>query len=83
MSSVKGSSHYAGQVERLLSKLFSRGEGRNPLKYIMSVLLLIFEYFIEKSFTSQLEFGFPFLEDPNSCQEAKLLAPKVPKNATM
>ena len=30
------------------SHSWSRGEGRTPLKYIMSVLLLIFEYFIEE-----------------------------------
>ena len=45
-----GLSHYAAQVERLLPKLLSRGEGRSPLKYIMSVLLFDFEYFIEKMF---------------------------------
>ena len=61
-ASLGGSLHYAGQVERLF-KLVTR-EGRSSLKYIMSVLLLDFVYFIEKSFTSRLEFGFPFLVDP-------------------
>ena len=75
---LRGSSHYAAQVERQLPKLLSRGEGRNPLKYIMSVLLSDFEYFIEKSSVSQLEFGFPFSVCPNSCREVELLAPKVP-----
>ena len=46
----KGSSHYAAQVERSLPKLLSRDEGRSPLKYIMSVLFLDFEYFIKKIF---------------------------------
>ena len=44
----KGSSHYATQVERPLCKFLLRSKGRSPLKYIMSVLLLDFEYFIEK-----------------------------------
>ena len=47
---LRGSSHYTSQVKRLLPKLLSRGEGRSPLKYIMSVLLSYFEYFIEKKF---------------------------------
>ena len=46
-SNLRGSSHYATQAEGSLSKL-SKGEGRSPLKYIMSVLLPDFEYFIEK-----------------------------------
>ena len=46
---VRGSSHYVVQVERLLFKLL-QGKGRSPLKYIMSVLLLDFEYFILKKF---------------------------------
>ena len=46
---LRGSSLYA-QVERSLPKLLLRGEGKSPLKYIMSVLLLDFEYFIEKQF---------------------------------
>ena len=47
---LRGSSHYAAQVERSLPKLLLRGEGRSPLKYIMSVLLSNFEYFIENKF---------------------------------
>ena len=45
---LRGSSHYVAQVERLSSKILSRGEERSPLKYIISVLLSNFEYFIEK-----------------------------------
>ena len=47
---LRGFSHYAIQVERPLPKLLLRGEGRSPLKYIMSVLLIDFKYFIEKIF---------------------------------
>ena len=58
-SILRDSSHYVGQLERSLPKLPSRGEGRNLLEYIMSVLLPNFQYFIEKSSTSWLEFGLP------------------------
>ena len=60
------STHLASQVERPNPKLLSRGEDRSPLKYIINVLLSNYEYFIEKNLASQLEFGFPFLEDQNS-----------------
>ena len=50
MSKFRGSSQYAAKVERSLPKLTSRGEGKSPLKYIMNILLLDFEYFIEKKF---------------------------------
>ena len=46
----RASSDLAGQAERSNPKLFSRGEDRSPLKYIVSVLLLDSEYFIEKKF---------------------------------
>ena len=48
--SIRGSSHYASQVKRSLPKLLLRVEGRSPLKFIMSVLLLDFEYFMENKF---------------------------------
>ena len=38
------------QDERLLLEFLSRGEERSPLKYIICILLLDFEYFIEKKF---------------------------------
>ena len=38
-----------------------RGEKKTPLKYIMNVLLLDFEYFIEKYLTSRQEFGFSII----------------------
>ena len=41
---------------------------------ILSILL-------KKNLASRLEFGCPFLEDPNSCQEVELLAATVPKSA--
>ena len=72
------SSHLAGRTERPNPKL-SRGEDKSSLKYIISVLLSNSEYFIEKSLTSRLEFGFPFSMHPNSSQEAKLLVPKSAK----
>ena len=58
-------------------------KGESPLKYIMSVLLSDFEYFIEKMFGHRHEFGFPFLVYPNSCQEAELLVPKLSKSAAL
>ena len=73
---LTASSHLTGQTERPNPKLLSRGEDKSSLKYIISVLLSNSEYFIEKKFG-------PFLEDQNSCQEVKLLAPKVPKSAAM
>ena len=79
----RASSDLAGQAERSNPKLLSRGEDRSLLKYIISVLLSDFEYFIEKSLTSRLEFGFRFLEDPNSYPKVKFLAPKVPKSVAM
>ena len=47
---IRGSSYYVAQIERPLLKHLLRGEGRSLLKYIMTVLLLDFEYFIEKKF---------------------------------
>ena len=44
------SSHLVGQAERPNLKFLSRGEVRDPLKYIISVLLSDSEYFIEKKF---------------------------------
>ena len=49
-SYLTASSHLAGQVERSNPKLLSRGEDKSPLKYIISVILLDYEYFIEKTF---------------------------------
>ena len=47
---LRGSSQYAAHAEMPLSQFLLRGEGRSSLKYIMSVLLSDFEYFIEKKF---------------------------------
>ena len=46
----RGSSQFAGQVQRSNPKLLSRGEGRSLLKYDINVLLSIFEYLIDKKF---------------------------------
>ena len=54
----------AGLVERSLPKLLSRGEGRSPLKYIMSVFLSNFEYFIEKKFGLSMRVCVSILEGP-------------------
>ena len=80
---LRGSSHYASQVKRSLSKLLSRGERKNPFKYIMNLLLLDFEYFIQKKFHLSAIVLVPFLVGPNSCQEAKFFMPKVPKSIAM
>ena len=49
---IRGFSHLANQAERSLPKLLLREKGKSPLKNTMSVLVLDFEYFIEKKFTS-------------------------------
>ena len=43
---IKASSNLTAQAERSNPKLFSKGEDRSPLKYIINVLLLDSEYFI-------------------------------------
>ena len=58
-----------GALHRPSPKILSRGEERSSLKYIMSVLLSDFEYFVEKSLASRLEFGFPFSSCPNSWRQ--------------
>ena len=40
-------------------------------------------YLLKKSFICGLEFGFLLLEDLNTCREAKLLTPKMPKSVAM
>ena len=47
---LRASSHLADRTKRPNPKLLSRGEDRSSLKYIISVLLLDSEYFIEKKF---------------------------------
>ena len=63
-SSVAGFSYYAAKVERLLSKLLSRGEGRSALKYIMNALLSDFEYLIEKKFHLSTRVWISILSEP-------------------
>ena len=73
---LRGSSHYAAQVERLLPKLLSRGEGRSPSKYIMSVLLSEFEYFIEKKFHLLTKVGIFILGGPKLLSQGRILGAK-------
>ena len=47
---VTASSHLVDRTKRPNPKLLSRGEDISLLKYIMSVLLSDYEYFIEKKF---------------------------------
>ena len=44
--------------QEVVAQTPSRGEGRSPLKYIISILLLDFEYFIEKCLASDKNLGF-------------------------
>ena len=63
--------------KRDIYKCISKGEGRIPLKYVMTIFLSNLEYILKKYLASWKEFGFPFFMCPNSCQEVKLLASKV------
>ena len=84
LTTVRGSLHYAAQVERLLPKLLSRGEGRSPFKYIMSVCLLNFEYFIEKNFHLSTRVWISILGGSKLLSRGQTLGAKsVKKNATM
>ena len=68
----RASSHLAGQIERPNLKLLSRGEDRSSLKYIINVLLLDFEYFIEKNFDLSTKVEPPIfmhLREWGSCNE--------------
>ena len=66
---MRGSSHLAGQARRLSPKLLLRNKGRNPLKYIMSVVLSDFEYFIEKGFHLLTKVFFFILRGPKSTKK--------------
>ena len=74
---IRGSSHYATQAKTPLPKLLSRGERRSPLKYIMDVFLLDFEYFIEKKFGLLIRVWISIFSVP------KLLVLEVPKSAAI
>ena len=69
LTTLRNSSYYATQIVKPLSKFVLRGEVKNPLKYIMNIFLLDFEYFIEKKLASKLEFGIPFFVCANSCRQ--------------
>ena len=75
----RGSSHYAGQVERSLPKHLSRGEGRSSLKYIMSVILLDFEYFIENKFHLSTRVWVSILGGPKLLLRGQILGAKSAK----
>ena len=73
------SSHLASQVERPNPKLLSRGEDRSPLKYIISVLLLDSEYFIEKRFGLSTRVWISVLEGPKILLKGQTLGTKSVK----
>ena len=76
---LRGSSHYPTQVKRPLLKLLSRGEGRNLLKYIMSVFLLDFEYFIQKRFGLSIRVWISILGMPKFLLRVQTLGAKSVK----
>ena len=80
---IRASSHMADQVKRPNPKLLSRGEDRSSLNILSMHFCQILSILLEKGLTSQLEFEFPFLKDPNSYREVKILAPKVSKSTAM
>ena len=78
-TSIRASSHLAGQAERPNSKLLSKGEDRSPLKYIISVLLSDFEYFIEKKFGLSTRVWVSILEGPKLLLRDQTLGAKSAK----
>ena len=80
---LRGSSNYKsnlrGEVERSLAKLLSRGEGRSPLKYIISVLLSDFEFFIEKKFHLSTRVWVSILRGPKFLLSDQTLGVKSAK----
>ena len=75
----RDSSHYAAQAYRPSPKLLSRGEGRSPFKYIMSVLLSHFEYFIEKMFNLSVRVWVSILGVPKLLPRGQTLDAKSTK----
>ena len=73
------SSHLAGQAERPNPTLLSRGEDRSALKYIINVLLLDFEYFIEKNFGLSIRVWVSILGGPQLLSRGQTLGAKSAK----
>ena len=79
---LRASSDLAGQAERPNPKL-SKGEDRSPLKYIISVLLSDFEYFIEKRFGLLTRVWVSVLEGSKLLSRGQILGAKSVKSAAM
>ena len=75
-SYLKASSDLAGQAERPNPKLLSKGEDRSPLKYIISVLLSNFKYFIEKKFGLSNKVWISILEGSKLLSRGQTLSTK-------
>ena len=69
----------AGQVKRPNPKLLSRGEDKSPLKYIISVFLSDFEYFIEKKFGLSTRVWVSVLGGPKFLSRGQTLGAKSVK----
>ena len=67
------------QIEKPLPKLLSRGQGRSPLKYIMSVLLSYFEYCVEKIFGLSTRVCVSILNGPKVLARGQILGAKSAK----
>ena len=67
MQVLRASSHMVGQVERPNPKLLLRGEDRSSLNILSMHFCQILSILLKKGLASRVEFGFPFLKDPNSC----------------
>ena len=75
----RASTHLAGQTERLNPKLLSRGEDKSPLKYIISVFLSDFEYFIKKKFGLLTRVWISILGRPKLLSRGQTLGAKSAK----
>ena len=78
-SYLTASSHLVSQAKRPNPKLFSRGEDKSPLKYIFSVLLSNFEYFIEKKFGLSIRVWVFVLGGPKLLSRGQTLGAKSAK----
>ena len=79
---LRASSHLTGRTERPNAKLLSRGETNSPevtLKYIISVLLLDFEYFIEKKFDLSTRVWVSVFDAPKLFSRGQTLGAKNAK----
>ena len=76
---IRASSNLAGQTEKPNPKLLFKGEDRSPLKYIFSVLLSDYEYFIEKKFGLSTRVWFSVLEGPKLLSRGRTLGAKSAK----